>query len=322
MSTAVVHRRIPSRSVHPARSHSLRPTVRSSKSSTQGAIRPATSSAPRATASPVAADPALAGRAWRAAHPMAEPSLKSFRMYAGSNPSLSDLKSVGLDGMARANRGMHLVLAAAMAVLMVALMALLASWWLKPATADADSRYAAVETAAPVSTAQVAWKQGVIPSLFQADEAWGSTAYGQDTLAGAGAAPTALTMAYVAVTGDRDTTPVDFAAWGTDHDLTAAGVDTIAEYLDGASAAHGLSLTEFAANEHNIRRALVSHTPVLLVTQPGTFSPVASVVVLDDIDRDSRVVLHDPTSASRSSKTWKFEDLMNAGAATYEVHAA
>ena len=49
--------------------------------------------------------------------------------------------------------------------------------------------------------------------------------YGQATLASTGAAPVALAMAYVAATGDTTYTPVEFAQWATDHDLTAAGVD-------------------------------------------------------------------------------------------------
>ena len=62
--------------------------------------------------------------------------------------------------------------------------------------------------------------------------------------------------------------------------------------------------------------------PVLVVTQPGTFAPAASVVVLDDIDKDSRIVLHDPTSASRSAKGWAFGDITGAAALAFTVHEA
>lgn len=45
-------------------------------------------------------------------------------------------------------------------------------------------------------------------------------------------------------------------------------------------------------------------------------------MVLDDIDRDSRIVLHDPTSATRTGKSWDFDDITDAAAAVYEVYAA
>ena len=45
-------------------------------------------------------------------------------------------------------------------------------------------------------------------------------------------------------------------------------------------------------------------------------------VVLDDIDKDSRIVLHDPTSPSRSAKSWAFDDITDAAALAFTVHEA
>ena len=115
---------------------------------------------------------------------------------------------------------------------------------------------------------------------------------------------------------------MDFAQWAADHDLTASGVDTVSAYLTQSAADFGLTLNPIAGDAHSLRRAIVSNVPVLVVTEPGTFSPVASVVVLDDIDRDSRIVLHDPTSATRTGKSWDFDDITDAAAAVYEVYAA
>lgn len=308
---------IPTTSIHPRVAAPCPPPAPN-----QAPVRPATSKAVRLPASPVTADPALVHRAARARQPLAAPSWKAFRMYAGNHPNLTELKSVGVSGMIRGHRGVRAALAIGLASVLIMLMALLAYWWLMPATADADSPYVTAETGAPESTPARAWKKGVVPSLYQTDSHWGSQPYGQGTIAAAGAVPTALTMAYVAVTGDQSLTPADFAAWGSAHDLTATGSDTIKAYLTDAGADHGLSLKSIALDEHALRRALVAHTPVLVVTQPGTFAPVASVIILDDIDRNSHLVIHDPTSPSRSAKGWKFDDVINAAAVAYEVHPA
>lgn len=73
-------------------------------------------------------------------------------------------------------------------------------------------------------------------------------------------------------------------------------------------------------DDRTLRHAIVSNVPVLVVTQPGTFAPASSVVVLDDIDKDSHIVLHDPTSASRSAKGWAFDDITDAAALAFTVH--
>lgn len=285
-------------------------------------VRAATAGAFAVDEGNFAPDPVIARLTERAAHPMAAPSWKSFRMYVTNHPDISELHQVGLRSMMEAHQSLRLALAAVAASVVLLLAALLAYWWLMPATADADSPYATADTEQLSSTAADQWETGVIPSLYQSDPAWGATVYGQGTMADTGAAPTALAMTYVAVTGDDSKTPADFAAWATDHDATAAGTDTITSYLAGAAADFGLALEPVELDAHALRHAIVSNVPVIVVTQPGTFSPVASAVVLDDIDKDSRIVLHDPSSAARSAKSWDFDDITNAAASAWVVTAA
>ena len=253
---------------------------------------------------------------------MLTPSWHAFRAYASNHPQLSELKAQGLVPMMRAHQGLRLAIFAVAAALVLLLVALLAYWWLLPAPAAADSPYAAADAGTAQSTAVDRWEQGVVPSLYQSDTSWADVPYGQATLASTGAAPVSLAMAYVAATGDTTYTPVEFAQWATDHDLTAAGVDTIGAFLQQAGSAFGLAVEPMAVDDRTLRHAIVSNVPVLVVTQPGTFAPAASVVVLDDIDKDSRIVLHDPTSASRSAKGWAFGDITGAAALAFTVHEA
>lgn len=253
---------------------------------------------------------------------MLAPSWRSFRAYASNHPEISELKAQGLVPLMRAHQGLRLAIYAVSAALVLLFVALLAYWWLLPAPAAADSPYVTADVGTAQSTPVSAWERGSVPSLYQSDPSWADVSYGQATLASTGAAPVALTMAYVAVTGDTARTPVEFAQWATGHDLTAAGVDTVGTFLQQAGAEFGLALEPLAVDDQALRHAIVANVPVLVVTQPGTFAPTASAVVLDDIDKDSRIVLHDPTSASRSAKSWSFDDITDAAATAFAVREA
>lgn len=285
-------------------------------------IRPATSRPFSTADGAFQADPLITARARRGSYALEAPSWRSFRSYVTDRSAFDELRAVGLAATMRSHRNLALVMAAVGLTVLLAVAVVGAYLMLAPATADADSPYATADVAELVSTPASQWKAGEIPSLYQSDPAWGSLAYGQTTMANAGGAPTALAMAYVAVTGRDDKTPADFAQWGTEHDLTASGADTVQAFLTKAAADFGLALNAIDADDHSLRRAIVSNIPVLIVTEPDTFSPVASVVVLDDIDRDSRIVLHDPTSAARTNKSWAFNDITDAAIAAYEVRTA
>ncbi|MFR5091752.1 MAG: hypothetical protein ACLTDR_06790, partial [Adlercreutzia equolifaciens] len=208
------------------------------------------------------------------------------------------------------------------AALVLLLVALLVYWWSLPAPAAADSPYATADAGAAPEHGRNRWGQGTVPSCTR-HASWADVPYGQATLASTGAAPVALAMAYVAATGDTEYTPVAFAQWATDHDLTAAGTDTVASFLQQAGSAFGLAVEPVEADAQTLRRAIVSNVPVLAVTQPGTFcADNLGGGARTTSDKDSRIVLHDPTSPSRSAKSWAFDDITDAAALAFTVHEA
>ncbi len=312
MSTATVHRRkLATTGAVPSGASAAKPRSRSR--------RPSIIGGPRSTVPVRSQGAEQPTRAVRAA------SLHPRPAAAGNfvpDPEFSELKARGLLPMMRAHQGLRLAIFGVAAALVLLLVALLVYWWLLPAPAAADSPYATADAGAAQSTVVDRWGQGTVPSLYQNDASWADVPYGQATLASTGAAPVALAMAYVAATGDTEYTPVAFAQWATDHDLTAAGTDTVASFLQQAGSAFGLAVEPVEVDAQTLRRAIVSNVPVLVVTQPGTFAPTTSVVVLDDIDKDSRIVLHDPTSPSRSAKSWAFDDITDAAALAFTVHEA
>lgn len=75
-------------------------------------------------------------------------------------------------------------------------------------------------------------------------------------------------------------------------------------------------------DDRTLRHAIVSNVPVLVVTQPGTFAPASSVVVLDDIDKDSHIVLHEPDELEPLGQRMGFDDITDAAALAFTVHEA
>jgi len=59
----------------------------------------------------------------------------------------------------------------------------------------------------PDSTPKEMWKKGEVPYLFQIDPQWAEAPYAGSTVGEAGCGPTALTMAYIALTGAKDYDP-------------------------------------------------------------------------------------------------------------------
>ena len=69
-------------------------------------------------------------------------------------------------------------------------------------------------------------------------------------------------------------TPVAFAQWATDHDLTAAGADTVgARSCSRPAPPSAWPSSPWPSTTRTLRHAIVSNVPVLVVTQPGTFAP-------------------------------------------------
>lgn len=218
-------------------------------------------------------DPVTLGLTERAEHPMLAPSLHAFRAYASNHPEFSELKARGLLPMMRAHQGLRLAIFG------------------RHRRLGAASRSASGLLVAPSGSrrrrlplrhrrcrrgpehGREPWGQGTVPSLYQNDASWADVPYGQATLASTGAAPVALAMAYVAATGDTEYTPVAFAQWATDHDLTAAGTDTVASFLQQAGSAFGLAVEPVEVDAQTLRRAIVSNVPCSSSRSPALSRP-------------------------------------------------
>lgn len=153
------------------------------------------------------------------------------------------------------------------------------------------------------STPRDEWREGTVPSLYQTDPEWAEAPYAGGTVAERGCGPTCLTMVYVALTGRADLSPADMCAFSEESGFAQDGMTAWALMTDGA-ALLGLASEELPASEGAVREALSAGRPIICSVRPGDFTTTGHFIVLERIDEDGRLVVHDPNSAERSSEAW------------------
>lgn len=165
-------------------------------------------------------------------------------------------------------------------------------------------------TAAAISTPRSAWTQGEVPYLYQIDPAWADEPYAGATVAESGCGPTCLSMVYVALTGKTDMGPATMAAFSESGGYVYDGMTAWALMTDGA-ATLGLSSWEVAADVSAVTAELAAGHPVICSVVPGDFTTTGHFIVLAGVADDGTLIVHDPNSAERSSKTWDAQQVID-----------
>ena len=155
----------------------------------------------------------------------------------------------------------------------------------------------------PDSTPKEMWKKGEVPYLFQIDPQWAEAPYAGSTVGEAGCGPTALTMAYIALTGAKDYDPSKMAQFSEDNGFLDGGLTTWTFMTEGAQKL-GLKSKELPADAAQVARAVGEGHPVILTLGPGDFTSTGHFVVVAAIDDEGNWVISDPNSPERSSHSW------------------
>ena len=127
---------------------------------------------------------------------------------------------------------------------------------------------------AAASTQRSEWRAGEVPHLYQTDPAWADSPYAGGTIRENGCGPTALAMAYVALTGRDDMGPVEMAAFAERGGYVSDGMSTWTLMSEGA-AELGLTSEELPADEGSVRAALLAGHPVICSVRPWCATPTA-----------------------------------------------
>ena len=146
--------------------------------------------------------------------------------------------------------------------------------------------------------------QGTVPQLWCWDARWGAVDYAGGPLALTGSGPTALSMAYMGLTGATDHTPADIAQAATEAEAATGDSAMTAEFLASEAEKLGLKCESFASNADNLSQMLDSGTFVLLETKAGSLTNAAHWILVTTENEDGSMQVSDPTSPDVSAHPW------------------
>ena len=165
---------------------------------------------------------------------------------------------------------------------------------------------------------------GTVPELYCWDARWGNVDYAGAPLALTGSGPASLSMAYMALTGNADRTPADFAQAVTDAEMATGDSCMSGSFLDGSGTLDGTGLTcsTYTSNADNLTQVLDKGTYILLEAQAGMLTDSTHWVIVVTENSDGSVQVYDPTSPEVSSRPWDPATIASAGETLYALSAS
>lgn len=157
--------------------------------------------------------------------------------------------------------------------------------------------------------------QGGVPTLYQWDERWGFTPFGDSTIGVCGGGPTAVSMILIGITGDASATPTAVAEYAEDQGLYFSGYGSMwglvpwaADDFFSEASGHRIYYEEVILDENALKDALDEGKIVSIVTSKGTFTKEESgFIVLVDYNSEG-FIIRDPLSEANTNKVWKFKE--------------
>ena len=144
-----------------------------------------------------------------------------------------------------------------------------------------------------------------VPHLYQWDPAWGYAEYSSSAFGVSACGPTAFAMAYQGVTGDDSFSPYDAGVLSWQLGFMSESEGTFMGYLYAASQNFGLNCEELPTEAAAVRDALERGCVVVANVGHGYFSRFSGhYLVLPGLDKQGKVVIHDPYSVVNSLKPW------------------
>lgn len=153
-----------------------------------------------------------------------------------------------------------------------------------------------------------------VPHLYQWDRRWGNTVYSSAAFGLTGCGPTSYAMAYQGVTGKADIDPCEMGKIADERGYMSEFNGTSNAFFGDMAEEFGMSCEELDATSENLVDALTSGHVVIAHLGPGLFTTRGHYFVLAGVADNGEVILNDPYSHERSSRTWPADTI--AGEAT------
>lgn len=146
-----------------------------------------------------------------------------------------------------------------------------------------------------------------VPLLLEYDSQWGYADYGSTVLGLNGDAPTALSMAYLYLTGDGSKNPIIVGDFSMEKGYLNNDVTDSKLMTEGAKEL-GLEAAELDINKDNIISALSEGNAIICEMQPGDFTREKSFIVIKEF-KNGLFYVNDPSSKARSEVGWDYKRL-------------
>ncbi len=148
--------------------------------------------------------------------------------------------------------------------------------------------------------------KGSYPMLFDWDTRWAYVEYAGSVLGVTGSGPTALSMAYMGLTGKTDKTAAAFAADATDKGYTSTGNEgTTADLFTYEARQLGFKIKQYDPSADSITSLLATKGTVAIVRlKEGFDTSSAHWALIVKRNDDGSVTLYDPACSAASSHPW------------------
>lgn len=156
-----------------------------------------------------------------------------------------------------------------------------------------------------------------VPHLYQWDRRWGYIVYNGDAFGLSGCGPTSLAMVYQTLTGSADITPLDVAKLAYEGGYVVEWLGTSNDFFTAGASELGLTCEMIDLSADAIVQTLRSGTPIVANLGVGSFTSYGHFFVLAGVADNGEIIVNDPYSATRSSKTWDPEVIASESLALY-----
>ena len=145
----------------------------------------------------------------------------------------------------------------------------------------------------------------------QLDSRWANSPYGTDNIGGYACGPTAMAIVVSSLTSET-VDPPHMAQWAYENGYWCSRSGSYHTVIPGASEEWGLDVEGCTAAEpQRIVDALADGKLVVALMTKGHFTSSGHFIVLRGVTSDGQIMVADPSSYSRSEKTWDLSIILN-----------
>lgn len=147
-----------------------------------------------------------------------------------------------------------------------------------------------------------------VPLYIQWDDEWGHQNYGQGVLGYTGCAPTSVAMVISALKNDPSIKPNKLAKI-SDKKGFSSEVGTSWDFYPYIADTYGLRMVQANPSYDTIKKNLENGNLIVVSVGQGDFTFESHVMAIVGLDKDGKLLIHDPNNVENSQKSWDYESV-------------